>query len=68
MNRMGLSDLLSDLNQNAEVLHEPVYLKGESDGIQVEAAFQFTNEFQGECTWILQQYLQCRRRYTPYRI
>ena len=25
--------------------HEPVYLKGESDGIQVEAAFQFTNEF-----------------------
>ena len=45
MNRMGLSDLLSDLNQNAEVLHEPVYLKGESDGIQVEVAFQFTNEF-----------------------
>ena len=41
----GIIGFIKDLNQNAEVLHEPVYLKGESDGIQVEAAFQFTNEF-----------------------
>ena len=41
----GIIGFIKDLNQNAEVLHEPVYLKGESDGIQVEVAFQFTNEF-----------------------
>ena len=41
----GIIGFIKDLNQNAEVLHEPVYLKGESDGIQVEAAFQLTNEF-----------------------
>ena len=41
----GIIGFIKDLNQNAEVLHEPVYLKGESDRIQVEAAFQFTNEF-----------------------
>ena len=41
----GIAGYIRDLNQNAEVLHEPVCLKGESEGIQVEAAFQFTNEF-----------------------
>ena len=41
----GIIGFIKDLNQNAEVLHEPVYLKGESDGIQVEVAFQFTKEF-----------------------
>ena len=41
----GIIGFIKDLNQNTEVLHEPVYLKGESDGIQVEVAFQFTNEF-----------------------
>ena len=41
----GIIGFIKDLNHSAEVLHEPVYLKGEADGIQVEAAFQFTNEF-----------------------
>lgn len=41
----GIIGFIRDLNQNSESLHDPVYLKGESDGIQVEAAFQFTNEF-----------------------
>ena len=41
----GIIGFIKDLNQNAEVLHEPVYLKGESEGIKVEAAFQFTTEF-----------------------
>ena len=36
---------IKDLNHNSEALHEPIYLKGEADGIQVEAAFQYTNEF-----------------------
>ena len=41
----GIIGFIQYLNQNGEGLHEPVYLKGEADGIQVEAAFQFTNEF-----------------------
>ena len=41
----GIIGFIKDMNQNSEVLHEPVYFKGESEGIQVEAAFQFVNEF-----------------------
>ena len=32
-------------NKKKEALHEPVYFKGEADGIEVEAAFQYVNEF-----------------------
>ena len=41
----GIVGFIRDLNKNAQPLHDPVYFKGEADGIQVEAAFQFTNEF-----------------------
>ena len=41
----GIIGFIKDLNHSAEVLHDPVYLKGEAEGIQVEVAFQFTNEF-----------------------
>ena len=41
----GIAGYIKDLNQNCEVLHEPVLLRGESEGIQVEIAFQFVNEF-----------------------
>ncbi len=41
----GIIGYIRDLNHNAEALHEPVYLKGEAEGIQVEVAFQFTTEF-----------------------
>lgn len=41
----GIVGYIKDLNSHVEALHEPVYFKGEADGIQVEAAFQFTNEF-----------------------
>ena len=41
----GIIGFIKDLNHSAEVQHDPVYLKGEADGIQVEVAFQFTNEF-----------------------
>ncbi len=41
----GIVGYIKDLNQNSEALHEPVLLKGESEGIQVEIAFQFVNEF-----------------------
>ena len=41
----GIVGFIRDLNKNAQPLHDPVYFKGEADGIQVEVAFQFTNEF-----------------------
>lgn len=41
----GLAGFIKDMNKNQEVLHEPVLLKGESDGIEVEIAFQYTKEF-----------------------
>ena len=41
----GIVGYIRDLNHKTEVLHEPILLKGEADGIQVEAAFQYTNEF-----------------------
>ena len=41
----GIRGFVKDLNKNAEVIHDIVYFKGESEGITVEAAFQYTNEF-----------------------
>ena len=41
----GIVGYIRDMNHSTEALHEPVYLKGEADGIQVEVAFQYTNEF-----------------------
>ena len=41
----GIVGFIRELNHSKEVLHKPVFLKGESEGISVEAAFQFTNEF-----------------------
>ena len=33
------------MNKNKETIGDPVYFKGESDGITVEGAFQYVNEF-----------------------
>lgn len=41
----GILGFIKDLNSKKEAIHEPVYFKGESDGIEVEAAFQYVNEF-----------------------
>ena len=41
----GIVGFVKDINKNKEVLHDTVYLSGETEGIQVEAAFQFCNEF-----------------------
>lgn len=41
----GIIGFVKDLNKNSEVLHDVVYFKGEIEGITVEAAFQYTNEF-----------------------
>ena len=41
----GIIGFIRDLNKKKEALHEPVYFKGEADGNEVEAAFQYVNEF-----------------------
>ena len=41
----GILGFIRELNANKESVHEPVYFKGEADGIEVEAAFQYVNEF-----------------------
>lgn len=41
----GILGFIRDLNSKKEVIHEPVYFKGENEGVEVEAAFQYVNEF-----------------------
>lgn len=41
----GILGFIKDLNQHKEILHDPIYFKGESDGISVEVALQYVNEF-----------------------
>jgi len=41
----GIIGFIRDLNKKKEVLHEPIYFKGETEGITVECAFQYANEF-----------------------
>ncbi len=41
----GIRGFVRDVNKNSEVLHDVVYFRGEAEGITVEAAFQYTNEF-----------------------
>ena len=41
----GIIGFVRDLNRNKECIHDPIYFKGESEGITVEAAFQYVNEF-----------------------
>lgn len=41
----GLVGFVKDLNHNQETIHDVVYFKGENEGITVECAFQYINEF-----------------------
>ncbi|MDD6039114.1 MAG: DNA gyrase subunit B [bacterium] len=41
----GIIGFVRDLNKNLETIHDVIYFKGESEGIEVEVAFQYTNEF-----------------------
>lgn len=41
----GILGFIKELNEKKETIHEPVYFKGETEGIEVEAAFQYVNEF-----------------------
>ncbi|NLL78628.1 MAG: DNA gyrase subunit B [Clostridiales bacterium] len=41
----GIIGFIKDMNKSRETIHDVVYLKGESEGIEVEIAFQYVNEF-----------------------
>ena len=41
----GIVGFVKDLNKNLETIHDVVYFSGESEGIGVEVAFQYTDEF-----------------------
>ena len=41
----GILGFIKELNAKKEVVHPPVYFKGTAEGIEVEAAFQYVNEF-----------------------
>ena len=41
----GILGFIKDLNSKKEPVHDPVYFKGEAEGIEVETAFQYVNEF-----------------------
>lgn len=41
----GITGFIKDMNRNQEAVHEVIYFSGESEGIAVEAAFQYINEF-----------------------
>jgi DNA gyrase subunit B len=41
----GIIGFVRDMNRNEEAIHEPVFFRGEADGIKVEVAFQYVNDF-----------------------
>lgn len=41
----GIIGFVKEMNQNSECLHDVIYYKGESEGISVEVALQYTTEF-----------------------
>ncbi|MCP1109069.1 DNA gyrase subunit B [Lachnospiraceae bacterium PF1-21] len=41
----GILGFIKDLNKKKEAIHEPIYYKGTEEGIEVEVAFQYVNEF-----------------------
>ena len=42
----GIKAYVLDLNKDKEQVHDVIYFKKKSEGIEVEVAFQFVNEFQ----------------------
>ncbi|MCR4923610.1 MAG: DNA gyrase subunit B [Lachnospiraceae bacterium] len=41
----GIVGFVKDINKNDEEVSQPVYFKGEAEGIEIEVAFQYVNEF-----------------------
>ncbi len=41
----GIIGFIKDMNKTSEAVHDVIYYSGESEGISVEVAFQYINEF-----------------------
>ena len=41
----GIVGFIKDMNKSRECIHDVIYFKGEAEGITVECAFQYVNEF-----------------------
>ena len=41
----GITGFIKDMNKSKETIHDVIYFRGESEGITVEAAIQYVNEF-----------------------
>ena len=41
----GIVGFIKDMNKSKEAIHDVIYYKGEAEGITVEVAFQYVNEF-----------------------
>lgn len=41
----GIVGFIKDMNKSRETIHDVIYFKGEAEGITVECAFQYVNEF-----------------------
>ncbi|MBQ3905898.1 MAG: DNA gyrase subunit B [Lachnospiraceae bacterium] len=41
----GIVGFIKDMNKTKETIHDVIYFSGESEGISVEVAFQYVNEF-----------------------
>ncbi len=41
----GIVGFIKDMNKSRESIHDVIYFKGENEGITVECAFQYVNEF-----------------------
>ena len=41
----GIVGFIKDMNKSREAIHDVIYFKGETEGITVECAFQYVNEF-----------------------
>ena len=43
----GIIGFIKDMNHSKETVHDVIFFSGESEGISVEVAFQYVNEFHG---------------------
>ncbi len=41
----GILGFIKELNAKKETIHDPIYFQGSAEGIEVEVAFQYVNEF-----------------------
>ena len=41
----GIKGFIKDMNKSKDAIHDVIYFTGESEGISVEVAFQYVNEF-----------------------